>query len=113
MPSSRQLLGADAERRVRRHYLLRGYRVLEANARAGGNEVDVVLRRGDRLVFCEVKCRSSDRFGTPAEAVRPEKIRRLTHAAEAWLARNPQVAGLKVAFEVAAVRGRRIERMPF
>ena len=46
--------GAAAERRVRRHYRLRGYRVLAANARAGGNELDIVLRRGNRLLFCEV-----------------------------------------------------------
>ena len=112
MPSAKQLLGADAERRVRRHYLLRGYRVLEANARAGGNEVDAILRRGRRLVFCEVKCRSGERFGTPAEAVGPEKMRRLRRAAEAWLARHDELADLEVGFEVAAVRGRRIVRMP-
>jgi putative endonuclease len=112
MPSGKQLLGADAERRVRRHYLLRGYRVLEANARAGGNEVDAILRRGRRLVFCEVKCRSGDGFGTPAEAVGPEKERRLRRAAEAWLAGHAELAELDVAFEVAAVRGRRIVRMP-
>ena len=54
MPSKRQVFGAKAERRVRLHYRLRGYRVLAANVRAGGNELDVVLRRGRRLVFCEV-----------------------------------------------------------
>ena len=35
-------LGRDAERRVRRHYRLRGYRILATNARAGGNELDIV-----------------------------------------------------------------------
>jgi putative endonuclease len=105
-------LGAEAERRVRRHYRLRGYRVLAANARAGGNELDVVLRRGRRLVFCEVKARSGGGFGSPAEAVGREKARRLERAALGWLARHPEAAGLDVAFEVAAVRGRRIERVP-
>jgi putative endonuclease len=112
MPSTRQRLGADAERRVRLHYRLRGYRVLDANVRAGGNELDVVVRRGGRLVFCEVKMRSGDGFGDPWEAVGREKGRRLRRAAEGFLARNPRLAGLDVGFEVAAVRGRRIERVP-
>jgi putative endonuclease len=111
MPSTRQRLGAEAERRVRLHYRLRGYRVLDANVRAGGNELDVVVRRGGRLVFCEVKMRSGDGFGDPWEAVGREKERRLRRAAEAFLARNPALARLDVGFEVAAVRGRRIERV--
>jgi putative endonuclease len=112
MPSTRQRLGADAERRVRLHYRLRGYRVLDANTRAGGNELDIVLRRGRRLVFCEVKMRSGSGFGDPWEAVGPEKERRLRRAAEGFLARRPGLGSLEVAFEVVAVRGRRIERVP-
>jgi putative endonuclease len=112
MPSTRQVSGAKAERRVRLHYRLRGYRVLEANARAGGNELDIVLRRGNRLVFCEVKMRSGTGFGDPREAVGAEKQRRVSRAAEAFLARSPALGNLDVAFEVAAVRGRRIERVP-
>jgi putative endonuclease len=112
MPSTRQVFGAEAERRVRLHYRLRGYRVLAANARAGGNELDVVLRRGRRLVFCEVKARGGSAFGDPWEAVGPEKERRLRRAAEGFLARNPRLLELEIVFEVAAVRGRRIERVP-
>ena len=41
-----------------------------------------------------------------------EKERRLRRAAEVFLARNRALAELDVAFEVAAVRGRRIERVP-
>ena len=112
MPSTRQVSGARAERHVRLHYRLRGYRVLAANVRAGGNELDVVVRRGRRLVFCEVKARSGDGYGDPREAVGPEKVRRLRRAAEIWLARNPELLELEIRFEVVGVRGRRIERVP-
>jgi putative endonuclease len=71
-----------------------------------------VLRRGRRLVFCEVKARSGDGYGDPREAVGPEKERRLRRAAEIWLARNPELLELEVAFEVVGVRGKRIERVP-
>ena len=61
--SSPGRLGADAERRVRRHYRLRGWRVLDANAWAGGNELDLVVRRG-AATSCsvEVKARSGHRL---------------------------------------------------
>jgi putative endonuclease len=82
------------------------------NARAGGNELDVVVRRGRRLVFYEVKARAGPGYGHPLEAVGAEKARRLERAAAGWLARRPELAGLDVAFEVVAVRGRRLERVP-
>jgi putative endonuclease len=105
-------LGPEAERRVRRYYRLRGYRVVDANARAGRYELDIVVRRGRRLLFCEVKARSGSEFGDPLEAVGPEKLRRLERAASGWLARRPDLADLEVGFEAVAVRGRRIERVP-
>jgi putative endonuclease len=110
-PPSRRL-GPEAERRVRLHYRLRGYRVLDANARAGGNELDIVVRRGRRLLFCEVKARSGTGFGDALESVGPEKVRRLERAARGWLARRPELADLEVGFEAVAVRGGRIERVP-
>ena len=103
--------GRAAERRARWYYRLRGYRVLAANARGGRNELDLVLRRGERLVFCEVKAKSGDGFGHPFEMVGPEKQRRVRRAAQAWLAAHPELAGLKVSFEVVGLRGARLERL--
>jgi putative endonuclease len=113
MDRSTASIGRAAERRVRRHYRLRGYSVVAANARAGGNEIDLVLRRGNRIVFCEVKVRAGPEFGDPLEAVGAEKQRRVRRAADAWLASRPDLAGIEVAFEAAAVRGHRIERRGF
>jgi putative endonuclease len=111
--SSPRRLGPEAERRVRRYYRLRGWVVLDANARAGGNELDVVVRRGGKLVFSEVKARSGTGFGDPWEAVGRDKARRVRRAAEAWLARRPELSGLEVGFEVVAVRpDGSIERTP-
>ena len=110
--TSTRSIGRAAERRVRLHFLLRGYRVLAANTWAGGNELDLVVRRGRRLVVCEVKTRSSDGFGSPVEMVTAEKARRVRRAAEAWLAAHPELAALEVTLEAVAVRGRRVERVP-
>ena len=103
--------GLHAERRAVWWYRLRGYRVLATNAWAGGYELDIVVRRGRRLVFCEVKEKLGDGFGDPLEMVDEEKRRRLTHAAEAWLGRHPEAAGLTVSFDVMALRGPWLERI--
>ncbi len=95
---------------MRLHFRLRGYRILAANAWAGGNEIDLVVRRGRTLLFCEVKAKSNDRFGHPWEAVTPEKERRVRRAVDAWLAARPELDGLEVDLEAVAVRGRRVER---
>jgi putative endonuclease len=79
----------------------------------GGYELDLIVRRGRAVVFCEVKAKADDRLGDPLEMVGLEKQRRIRHAAEAWLAANPGYAALDVAFEVLAVRGTRLERVPF
>jgi putative endonuclease len=103
--------GKRAERRAVWWYRLRGYRILAQNAWAGGYELDIVVRRGRRLVFCEVKEKGGERFGDPLEMVDEEKQRRLRHAAESWLARHPEAAGLRISFDVIAVRGGRLHRI--
>ena len=104
--------GRAAERRAVWWYRLRGYRILEKNPWAGGHELDVVVRRGRRLIFCEVKEKSGDRFGDPLEMVDEEKQRRLRLAGESWLGQHPEAAGLRVSFDVIAVRHGRLQRVP-
>ena len=103
--------GKRAEQRAVRWYRIRGYRILATNAWVAGYELDLVVRRGRRLIFCEVKEKLGEGFGDPLEMVDDEKQRRLRLAAEAWLARHPETAGLQVSFDVIAVRGGQLERV--
>jgi putative endonuclease len=105
-------LGAEAEARVRRHFRRRGYKIVGANEWAAGNEIDLVVRRGRRLIFCEVKMKSGEAYGDPLEMVTGEKARRVRRAAEAWLVARPALDELDVSLEVVSVRGRGIERTP-
>jgi putative endonuclease len=101
----------DAERRAVLHYRLRGYRILGTNVWAGGNEIDVIARRGRTLIFCEVKSKTGNRLGDPLEMVTPEKQRRLRRAAEAWLALHPDLYELELSWDVIAVRDGKLERV--
>jgi putative endonuclease len=102
------------ERIAARHYRLRGYRILGTNVRPGRNELDLIARRGRRLVFVEVKERAArDAYGGGFGAVHREKRRRVRRAAAAWLQTHPDASALEIRFEVAAVTGRRVERPSF
>ena len=94
--------GARAELLATWLYRLRGYRVLARNAWAGGYELDLVLRRGRVLVFCEVKSKRGVGRGDPLEMVTAEKQRRLMQAAEAWVVAHPDHADCDFRFDVVA-----------
>ncbi len=63
----------------------RGWKILDRNWRAGRLELDIVCEDGEEIVFLEVKTRAEQGLLSPAEALSPEKCRRLTRAAQAWL----------------------------
>jgi len=88
---------------------MRGYRVLATNLWIGGYELDLVLQRGRKIVFCEVKAKRGADRGDPLEMVTPEKVRRLRRAAETWLAANPDALHCELRFDVAAVRTGRLQ----
>src|SRR3954447_1139025 len=78
-------LGDRGERAAARMLRKSGLRVLLRGYRTDQGEVDLIARDGETLVFVEVKAR---RRGEPAEAVTPEKQRRLTLAALHFLKRH-------------------------
>ena len=73
-------------------------RALYRAARAGV-KIDLIVRDGETLVFVEVKSR---RQGSPAEAVTPEKERRLTNAALRFL-RKYDLLEQRSRFDIVAV----------
>jgi putative endonuclease len=104
--------GQRAERRALWHYRLRGYRILATNAWSAGYELDLIVRRGRRLVFVEVKSKTGPRFGRPEEMVDARKRDRLYRAADVWLARHAECRGLTVGFDVIALDGEGLRRIP-
>lgn len=102
MADDRRAVGAYGERLAVRHLVDSGLVVLDRNWRSGTGEVDIVARDGDVLVLCEVKTRRGFGFGTPAEAVVPEKVARLRRLAAEWLG-QAGVSPREVRFDVVEV----------
>jgi putative endonuclease len=104
--SNAHRLGADGEAVAAHYYRRDGYEIVATNWRCPGGELDIVAQRGGVLVFCEVKTRSSDRFGGGAIAVDRRRQRRLRDAAAAFLAEWPARGArhFELRFDVAVVR---------
>lgn len=113
------------EQAVAEWYEARGFGVVARNWRSRTGEIDLVVRLGDLVVVCEVKTRTSDRFGAPEEAVTVAKARRIRRVAAEWLTSTraagaigrtgtasgvaPGRSGVDVRFDVASVTVRRAE----
>lgn len=80
-----RLLGDKGERLAVRHLKRLGYRILARQSRSRIGELDVVALDGECIVFVEVKTRSSQAAGHPAEALTLAKQYQLTRVALAWL----------------------------
>lgn len=81
----RSALGRSGEDAALRVYLGRGFHPVARNWRCRAGEIDLVVARGGLLVFCEVKSRSSGRFGGGYDAVTARKQRKLRQLAELFL----------------------------
>jgi putative endonuclease len=101
----KQALGRWGEDRVVRWYRRHGFEILERNWRCSRGELDVIARRGPVVVVCEVKTRSSNAFGSPAEAVDWRKQRRIRRLAAQWLSEQERKGGVRLRFDVAEVMG--------
>ena len=108
MTKKRLALGALGEELAAEWYLANGYEVVDRNWRCREGEIDIVLRKNRTIVFCEVKTRTSDAFGLPAEAVTHEKRQRLRHLASKWLD-DSTVKPRQIRFDVASVLGGELE----
>lgn len=79
-----------------------GYRIVDRNYHGPGGELDLVAARDGTLIFVEVKMRSGTEFGSPLEAITPEKRRRILRTARHYLSRKtPPEAGIR--FDAIAI----------
>ena len=78
------------------------YIILERNFNIRGGEIDIIAKKGDYVIFVEVKTRSTEDFGGGAEAVNYAKQQRMIKAAQTYLMRLGDVSAR---FDVVVING--------
>lgn len=100
--------GREGEAVAARYLESLGYEVLARNWSCRVGELDLVVRRGEELVFVEVRTvrRSWEGWCAPEQTVREGKRRRLERAARRWMAveGGAWVRGCAARFDVVGVR---------
>ncbi len=106
------VVGAWGEERATAFLKANGYMVLGRNVRPDKrDEIDIVARIGESLVFVEVKTRRREEFGRPMMAVDKDKRHALNRAAAAYL-RKAKFPYLYYRFDVVEVLGQPEEGEP-
>lgn len=88
MEKYRQSIGKQGEIKAKNYLKRRGYQILESNYRTKAGEIDLIAKEKDCLVFVEVKTRTTEEYGTPAEAVSFYKQQHMIKSARYYLARH-------------------------
>lgn len=81
---------------------LNAYKIISRNFRSRFGEIDIIAVKRGILIFCEVKTRWSNKFGSPEEAVTFQKLGRIRKAAEYFSLLHPELPK-RVAIEVVAI----------
>ena len=89
MTKRTQRLGNDGENIAAAYLQKNNYNILARNFRFGRNaEIDIIAEIENTIIFVEVKTRSSNKFGMPAEAVTLQKQQKIFMAATKFIQEN-------------------------
>ena len=98
MESNRK--GLEGENRASRYLEDNGYEILERRFRSGPGEVDIIVRKGDVVVFVEVK--TWDVLGVESleRSIDSRKRGKIRKVASLFLLRHPELGGCRIRFDL-------------
>lgn len=105
---NKRKVGSQQEEIAEQFLREQGVTILCRNFRCRQGEIDLIGREGKYLVFIEVKFRSSERYGSPGEAVGYAKQKTICLAADYYRYRNRMGADTPVRYDVIAITGSRV-----
>ena len=100
--------GRKGEKRAECFIKNAGLKIVARNVRVGCDEIDLIAKQGDTLIFIEVKTRASEDFGRPAVAVNLAKRRKLSRAAVNFMKKN-KLRPPYIRFDIVEVIGEKPE----
>ncbi len=93
--------GKAGETAAKYYLISKGYRIVETNYKKRYGEIDIIVRKGDTLIFVEVKTRKNADFGRGSEFVNAARQKRMRDVASVYLAECEEP--LSVRFDIIEV----------
>lgn len=109
MPS--RYKGIEGEMTAHDYLVGIGAKILARNVTLAGAEIDIIAVIEGVYAFIEVKRRTSTRYGRPAEAVSPAKMRKIIRAASMYLAMSG-ISDCPVRFDIIELLPGSINHIP-
>lgn len=104
--------GIQGEQIAKEYLESKGYRIVEINYLTKVGEIDIIAAKNGVAVFCEVKRRSTSKYGSGLESVTPDKIRKIIKTAELFLLKK-NASNVPCRFDVILVNDSEvIEHIP-
>jgi len=94
-------LGKKGEEAAVKFLRKQGYKILQTNYRYIKHEVDIIAEFENQLIVVEVKTRSTRYFGDPQDFVKPNQIKSIVTAVDAFM--EQRNIDLEVRFDIIAV----------
>lgn len=86
--SAHNELGKKGEEIARKFLIEKGYKIIATNWRYKKEEIDIIAKHENEIIFVEVKTRSSSYFEAPEQAVTKKKQKFLINAANDYIQSN-------------------------
>jgi len=84
----RKRVGQFGEQLAREYLVKYGYQIIAGNVKTSYQEIDIIAKQNNLLIFIEVKTRTSTKFGQADEAVTSQKVSNLKKAIENYIYEN-------------------------
>lgn len=104
----RHLIGSDGETAAANYLKRKRYQIVGRNYSCRFGEIDIIARKGEYIVFVEVKTRKNEDFAMAREYVTYGKQQRIMKTAMLWLQQND--TDLQPRFDVIEVIGEGFRR---
>ena len=103
---NKRKFGSTGEQLAADYLVKNGFRILDRNYRSGRfGEIDIIAAEKEYICFIEVKTRTSDLFGTPAEAVGYSKRQKIRALAWSYL-KSRNLGEQNMRFDIVEVKGK-------
>ena len=84
MEKYKQIVGDFGESLAQKYLITKGYVIIGTKIKNSYQEIDIIAQRQQKLVFVEVKTRTSDLLGEAEEAMNGQKIKNLKKAMQEY-----------------------------
>lgn len=114
---SRRNIGAAGEKEALKYLQSKGYKIITNNFRSRFGEIDLIAKNNGTTVFVEVKTRTSDKFGSPADSVSYFKLNKIVKTSQYYISRfnisDHRYDVIEVIFEGSAFKINHIQNVSF